>query len=608
MICPTRVVLLALGVFLFFAGSAGACFIVGDLNGDCQVGIDDLLLVADQWLSPGICSEQGLVGHWKLDEETGAVAADSAGNDRHGVVFGGALWNPEGGKTGGTLQFDGIDGYVEITDYKGILGSNARTCAAWIKSISAGGEIVAWGEVGTPTYRWVIRVDDGGMLRLEAGAGFAAGSTILTDNLWHHVAVVSDGTTTDNVRLYVDGQIEAISSFVSQSINTSATNNVGIGVFADTQRYFKGLIDNVCIYDRVLSDAEIALLGESDDYWEDKRYWRPSAQMGGSPGADDSGIIPELGSIVINEILAYSYDFYPDWIELYNATADQTIDIGGWFLSDSKDNYMKYRIPDNTILGPGEYNVFLEMFDFNSFGLSRNGDEVYLRSGLDGNGDITGYYEEEIFGASAPNVSLGRYQKSTGAFNFVAMSAQTDGYANAYPRVGPVVISEIMYHPAAGGTFYKEEYEYVELYNTTNSTVRLYEPDIDVGQYIPWKFTDGIEYTFPLGTEIAAYGYLLLVKNPAAFADRHGSPVGVVVLGPYDKNLNNDGEKLELSMPGGTDEDGRHYIRIDRVVYSDTGDWPQTPDGGGMSLTRINKTDYGNDPINWQAATAGPGE
>ena len=101
MICPTRVVLLALGVFLFFAGSAGACFIVGDLNGDCQVGIGDLLLVADQWLSPGICSEQGLVGHWKLDEETGAVAADSAGNDRHGVVFGGALWNPEGGKTGG---------------------------------------------------------------------------------------------------------------------------------------------------------------------------------------------------------------------------------------------------------------------------------------------------------------------------------------------------------------------------------------------------------------------------------------------------------------------------------------------------------------------------
>ena len=71
--------------------------------------------------------------------------------------------------------------------------------------------------------------------------------------------------------------------------------------------------------------------------------------------------------------------------------------------------------------------------------------------------------------------------------------------------------------------------------------------------------------------------------------------------------MNNDGEKLELAMPGDTDADGRHYIRIDRVVYNDAGDWPSTPDGFGMSLTRINKTDYGNDPINWHAATPLPG-
>jgi len=93
-----------------------------------------------------------------------------------------------------------------------------------------------------------------------------------------------------------------------------------------------------------------------------------------------------------------------------------------------------------------------------------------------------------------------------------------------------------------------------------------------------------------------------------AFAARYGVPVGVEVLGPYDGRLDNGGEKLELSKPGDVDEDGRHYIRIDRVVYNDGGDWPDSADGGGMSLERIDPTAYGNDPVNWQPATPSPGK
>ena len=541
----------------------------------------------------------GPIACWKLDEKLGSIAGDSSGNVLNGRIRGYPAWVPYSGKHGGALEFYGDGDYVEITGYKGILGSNPRTCAAWIKTTDSG-VIVNWGPIG-PGVRWTTVLNGEGYLRQEVGGGATVGSTIVGDGKWHHVAVASDGTDVANIVLYVDGKRDTPGSVSSRTIDTQAAGDASIGAFS-------GMIDNVCLYDRVLGDAEIALLAESDDYWEDKRYWQPSAQMGGSPGEDDPDIIPELGSIVINEVLAHSHALDPDWIELYNATTDQTIDIGGWFLSDGKGDYMKYRIPDTTTLGPGEYIVFLETFDFDSFALSENGDEVYLRSGLDENGDITGYYEEEIFGASRTNVSLGRYQKSTGAFNFVAMSSQTLNAANADPRVGPVVISEIMYHPTPGGPSDKEEYEYVELYNTTDSTVPLYEYDADVGQDIPWKFTDGIEYTFPLGTEIAPYGYLLVVKNTTAFADRHGSPAGVEVLGPYDKNLNNNGEKLEISMPGDTDEEGRHYIRIDRVVYNDAGDWPQSADGGGMSLTRIDKTAYGNDVINWQAATGSPGE
>ena len=52
-----------------------------------------------------------LAASWRLDEADGIVAADSVG-DKDGTLHGGALWQPEGGKTGGALLLDGVDDYV----------------------------------------------------------------------------------------------------------------------------------------------------------------------------------------------------------------------------------------------------------------------------------------------------------------------------------------------------------------------------------------------------------------------------------------------------------------------------------------------------------------
>ena len=92
-----------------------------------------------------------------------------------------------------------------------------------------------------------------------------------------------------------------------------------------------------------------------------------------------------------------------------------------------------------------------------------------------------------------------------------------------------------------------------------------------------------------------------------------------MIFGPYDGRLNNAGESLELGMPGDVNREGiRQYIRIDRVNYSDGSHpencpggidiWPAEADGNGMALTRKVPTDYGNDPENWIAASASPGE
>ena len=349
--------------------------------------------------------------------------------------------------------------------------------------------------------------------------------------------------------------------------------------------------------------------------WNCKNGWRPSAFVNGSPGADDSSHTHNPGDVVINEVLAHS-DTYPnDWIELHNTT-DASIDISGWFLSDSDSNLTKYQIAPSTIIDANGYIVFTQDDHFGSeFALSENGETAYLSSAKDANGNLTGYREKEDFGASENNVAFGRLRKSTGTHNFVAMSLNTpspsyQGAPNAYPKVGPIVINEIMYNPQSGNQYA----EYIELYNITGADVNLYD-----SQNNPWKFTDGIDFTFPADANLPAYGYLMVVKDAATFTSEYGSmPAGVGVLGPYSGQLSNGGEKVEISMPGDVDQYGTpYYIRIDRVNYSDGSHprecpagpdlWPTEPDGNGLSLTRIDPNLYGNDPINWDANTPSPG-
>jgi len=359
--------------------------------------------------------------------------------------------------------------------------------------------------------------------------------------------------------------------------------------------------------------------------WNEKDSWRPSAYTGGSPGQDDSGIIPEPGAIVINEVLAHSHAEASDWIELYNTTG-AAIDIGGWFLSDSNDNLFKYKIANGTTIGPNGYLLLYEDLNFGNisdpgayepFAMSENGERLYLSSTH--NDALTGYRSTENFGASETGVSFGRYYKaSTDNYNFVAMYEDTPGSANSYPKVGPIVISEIMYNPdwPDGGSYTNDQYEYVELHNISAEPVTLYNYETAE----PWKFTDGVEFTFPSDAPVTIHagGYLLVVKKPAAFSWRYPAVPAGIIFGRYDGNLSNAGESLELGMPGDVNKGGvRQYIRVDRVNYSDGSHpencpgsidhWPVEADGGGMALTRKIPTDYGNDPDNWFAALTSPG-
>jgi hypothetical protein len=110
----------------------------------------------------------------------------------------------------------------------------------------------------------------------------------------------------------------------------------------------------------------------------------------------------------------------------------------------------------------------------------------------------------------------------------------------------------------------------------------------------------------------------MVVKNPELFSLRYPGVPAEKIFGPYDGKLSNAGERQELGMPGDIDKAGqRHYIRIDRINYSDGSHpencpggidlWPIEPDGSGKSLTRRFLSEYGNDPANWTASAPSPG-
>jgi hypothetical protein len=349
--------------------------------------------------------------------------------------------------------------------------------------------------------------------------------------------------------------------------------------------------------------------------WGNPANWAPSSMLGGSPGQVQPPV-PVFVPVVVNEAVARTTQPALDAIELHNPSAVPA-DISGWWLTDNFNNPFKYRVPNGTIIPPGGYVVYTENH-FNSspnaennFALSADGEEVYLFS-ADAAGNLTGYVHGFEFGASDEGVSFGRHVTSVGEEHFAAQSIGSFGSANAGPRVGPVVLSEIMYHPPdyPGGAN-NVDHEFIELHNISGAPVELFDSIIPANT---WRLRGGVRFNFPAGTVLPAGGYLLVVSfDPAtdpgtlqSFRQVYGIDQNVMILGPYEGRLNNSGDTINLLRPDMINEQ-REFILVERVSYADDSPWPAAPDGLGRSLHRVVSAEYGNDPGNWAAGRPTPG-
>jgi hypothetical protein len=320
------------------------------------------------------------------------------------------------------------------------------------------------------------------------------------------------------------------------------------------------------------------------DTWNTPGNWRTGFYKNGSPGSADSGAPAPQGSILINEVLPHTSALSGPRVEFHNTTASP-INISGYYLTDDPQDLTQYRLPSFPDIPAGGFLVINQDQTFGSaFELSPQGGTLILQ-GADGPGALTGFQKQISYDGAELNVSQGPIEDSLGESTFEALATNTFGAANSGPRIGPIVVNEIMYNPAflAGD-------EFIEIKNISGSAVSL----------AGWSFSAGVSFVFP-SVSLAAGEYLLVAgMDPATFRTRNNIPASVQVVGPYTGVLDNGGEELTLAKTG----DVAQTIIVDRIKYLDESPWPATPDGTGPSLSKLISITYGNDPNNWQSGIA----
>ena len=196
----------------------------------------------------------GLVAAYGFEEPSGSTAVDSAGSADTGTLNGAS--RVAAGRFGAALSFDGND-RVDVADSASLDLSTAMTLEAWVKpnSVSDWRTVVFKERPGSMAYT-LYGADDAGRPMVEINAGAAMrdvrGTSPAPTGAWMHLATTYDGAT---LRLYVGG-VQVGSRAVTGQIGISS-GALRIGGNTIWGEYFDGLIDEVRVYNRALTAAEI---------------------------------------------------------------------------------------------------------------------------------------------------------------------------------------------------------------------------------------------------------------------------------------------------------------------------------------------------------------
>jgi predicted alpha-1,2-mannosidase len=204
-----------------------------------------------------------LVAYWKLDESSGTLANDETTYNHDGTLKNGPTWQSSGGHLVGALSFDGTNDYVEVVNTTALNATAAISTTAWFKTSQAG-----------TAYASILR-HDGHFTGFQitkygtARAVYWVGATsysatfnwdnIYNNNVWHHIATVYDANV--GLSIYIDGSLVASNTTNKGALGTT-TKNFCLGASETGTECYKGLLDDVRVYNKALSVAEVQALAE----------------------------------------------------------------------------------------------------------------------------------------------------------------------------------------------------------------------------------------------------------------------------------------------------------------------------------------------------------
>ncbi len=229
----------------------------------------------------------GMVGRWHFDENSGTTAGDSSGNGNDGTING-ATWTT--GKCGSALRFDGSSDWVDCGDDASLVPTNI-SFEAWIKPFNPGGSwqsIIANSPEGGKYNYWLYL--QGNDLKLSAYSptypDLVVSNVVPTANVWYHVAftAVKGGT----MEIFVNGD-QVGSKTAGSSLWTGGHTTIS-DLRPDRNIRFNGIIDEVRIYNRVLSPEEIKAHYEVGDIrWKNLEI-RINGKSLGTYAGDGAGV------------------------------------------------------------------------------------------------------------------------------------------------------------------------------------------------------------------------------------------------------------------------------------------------------------------------------
>jgi hypothetical protein len=245
-----------------------------DFKDDGIVDFDDLLILIDNWgTSKSLCDiapmplcdgfvnksdlqefinqwieDDTFIVHYKFDEIDGIVAHDSTGGHNADIIDD-PNWHPEGGTIDGAIELDGIDDYISTPFILNPRETSEFSIFAWIKG-GLPGEVILSQANGA---NWLSTNAEGHLMtELKGGRGACdlISDVVITDGDWHRVGFTWDG---DYRILYVDDVIAAIDDTQNALPSSEAGLYIGTGNNLEPGTLWTGMIDDVRIYNRVIT-------------------------------------------------------------------------------------------------------------------------------------------------------------------------------------------------------------------------------------------------------------------------------------------------------------------------------------------------------------------